>query len=136
MKETPEHIVRGPRPTDYAFIIETWSNALRAGNSWFRLVDSRIYFGVYKPLVAQIITDPANEVKLACLPEDSDTILAYIVFSPATKTFHWAYTKSAWRKLGLTRSLLTDLAPFEYVSHLTDLGLALKPKDWKFNPFL
>jgi hypothetical protein len=134
--EAPEHLIRDLRASDHAFIIESWSNALRSDNSWFRTVDSRIYFGTYKPLVGELITDPANVVRLACLPEDTDTILSYIVFSPATRTFHWAYTKAAWRRLGLVRSLLTDLPPFEFVSHLTDMGLKLKPKEWRFNPFL
>lgn len=74
-------------------------------------------------------------IRVACLKEDSDVILGYAVSHTLNQytILDFIFVKSAWRRIGVGKSLLPD--EVHAVTHLTKLGRSLKPKNVIFNPF-
>lgn len=118
--------------TDLGFIYSSWLQGLYYGNDWFRQIDQEKYFDFYHQVVEKILFNPGTLVTVACLNEDQDVILGYSVVRK--NILDWVFVLPAWRKLGIA----THLIPKEIntVTHLTKVGKSLKPKEWKFDPFL
>jgi hypothetical protein len=127
---------RDYRPADEAYVYSTWLRGLYGGNSWFGMIAKDNFFKNYHKVLDLILKNPATHVRVICLREDPDVILSYAVFEqhPDKSTLHWIYTRNAWRRMGLARSLAAPLAVTE-VTHLTQLAQEIKPKEWDFNPF-
>ncbi len=123
-------------PSDIPFIYATWLKGLYYGNDWFREIDQETYFNKYHQVIEAILFHPHTEIFIACLKDDEEVVLGYSVYSNKGKdaVLHWVFIKSAWRKLGLAKSMV-PLNTIE-CTHLTKIGKALKPEGWKFNPFI
>lgn len=118
---------------DRPFIMATWLKGLKFGNSWYRLIDDKIYFKVYHDVIERIITKPGVVVRVACLKEDPDVILGYSVWE--ADKLHWVQIKKAWRKVGIAKSLVPPT--ITTVTHLTDVGKSIfLVKRLIFNPFI
>lgn len=129
--------IRDLKPLDVHFVYATWLKGLYYGNDWFREIPQDLYFERYHPVVGAILKKPGVFVRVACLKDETDVILGYAVLERKTDTattLHWAFTKQAWRKIGIMKSLIPE--GVTQVSHLTKIGKALKPTHWQFNPFL
>jgi hypothetical protein len=124
---------RANLPGDHAFIMATWLRGAYFGNPWFNLIPMTIYMLSYHTFLENLLQLPGVVVKVACLREDPDVILGYSV-SCGTR-LHWVFVKSAWRKIGIGRSLLPE--KLESVSHITEVGRSLLKKcpSVIFNPF-
>lgn len=125
--------VRDMRPGDKNFILATFLRGLYYGDSWFSLIPKDIFMENYKKVAEALVAN--QNVKVACLKDDPDTIIGYSILSHDYQTLHWVQVKSAWRKHGVARAL-TPAHPTQ-VSHLTKLGLQLMSKleNCVFNPF-
>ena len=121
--------LRGPRPDDVNFIFASWLRGLYYGDTWFGEIPKDVFMENYHKVVQNILTKA--DVRVACLKDDPDVILGYSVSSGST--LHWIFTKSAWRKIGIGKSLLPEKV--DTVTHLTKIGRSLKPKDCIYNPF-
>jgi hypothetical protein len=122
-------------PDDLNFIMATWLRGLKFGNDWFELIDSDSYYSVYHSVIELILANTGTEIKVACLKEDPGVILGYSVYNGDKA--HWCHVKSAWRKIGIAKSLMPK--EIKTVTHLTVMGkriLDKKDKTIKFNPFL
>jgi hypothetical protein len=113
-------------------VYSTWLNGLYYGNDWFREIDKNTYFENYHKVLEAIFKRPETQIIIACLKEDEDVILAYAITEG--QTLHWIFTKPVWRRMGLSRLILKE--SIKAVSHLTRLGKSIKPREWRFNPFL
>ncbi len=125
--------IRDYVPTDKSFIMATWLKGLYYGNDWFGCIDKDQYFRHYHEIIQRILTRPSVSVKIACLKDDPDVILAYSVYEG--EVLHWVQSKAAWRNI----KLATNLVPsnIKTVSHLTKVGKTLMyRKKFGFNPFL
>ena len=124
--------LRSVRKQDIPFILATWLRGLRFGNNWYKLIHKHVYFTVYHAVIEQILEKPQTTVTIACLKDDPDVILGFVVYENAR--LHWVYVKQAWRKIGIAKSLVPDT--ITVVSHLTEVGKALMlKKNLAFNPF-
>ncbi len=124
---------RSSKPEDINFILATWLRGLRYGNELFEQIDKDIYFAEYHKVIEALLR--VSQVRVACLKDDPDTILGYAVLQG--DKVHWIHIKSAWRRIGIAKSLL--YTKFGVVTHLTTLGAKLlkeKCTGVKFNPFL
>lgn len=121
-------------PDDKPFILATWLKGLRYGNSWFLAIESKAYFNTYHSLLEALLQNPKTTVKIACLIEDPEVILGYVVFSG--NRLDWIFIKKAWRSIGLSKKLLPE--GIEVVTHLTEIGKTVLAKypNVVFNPFL
>lgn len=117
---------------DRNWIHSTWLRGLYYGNAWFREIDKEAYFTHYSKILMDILSRPTLDIKIACLKEDPDVTLGYSVFESIV--LHYIFVKPAWREIGIAKDLLPS--KIEFVTHLTKVGKAIKPKEFKFNPFL
>lgn len=115
---------------DLLFILRTWASGLYYGNDFYKKIDKTDYFEKY-PIILQNLIGRSS-VHVACLSEDPDIIVGYVVFT--SNVLHYVYVKKAWRKLGVAKSLLPK--EVNVCTHLTKVGASLLPKGWVFNPFL
>lgn len=116
--------------TDIGFIHSRWLKGLYYGNDWFRLIDQEKYFDFYRKVIEALIFK--STITVACLVEDQDTILGFSV--TRNNVLDWVFVLPAFRKMGIGKSLIPN--NIDTVTHLTKVGKALKPKSWKFDPFL
>lgn len=122
--------VRPAAPTDLPFIYSTWLRSLYWNHPYYGLIDKKTYFDHYKVVIERLVAD--SEVSVFCLKSSPDVILGYCVWQ--RNRLHWIYVKRAWRRFGIGKRLVPP--GIDTVSHLSPLGLKLKPPSWKFNPFL
>lgn len=120
-------------PEDKAFIMATWLKGLYYGNSWFGAIRKGIYMNHYGKVLEMILSKPTIEIKVSCLKEDEDVILAYAVYEG--DVLHWVHTKESWRNIGLAKGLIPS--NITTVTHLNKVGRTLMVlKQLAFNPFL
>lgn len=120
---------------DKNFILSTWLRGLYYGNDWFRQIKKDIFMNKYHAFLENLLAQSATNVQVACLREDPEVILGYSVLG-ANHTAHWTFVKSAWRNIGIAKSLIP--ADTETVTHLTKVGLSIinKHPNVVFNPFI
>lgn len=128
--------VRDGIDSDHSFIYATMLQGLYYGDSWFSRIPKDVFMDNYKRVIAVILNHPTTVVKVACLPEDPDTILGYSILSGDYQQVHWVHVKKVWRNKGVGKRL-TPAHPVSF-THLNDLGLKLMKKfpNTIFNPFL
>jgi hypothetical protein len=125
--------VRAYNPNcDTSFIFSTWLKGLRFGSELYLSVDSATFFKEYQKIVERILSRPTTKITVACFKEDPEVILAYAVKEGSI--LHWAFTKPAWREMGLAK-LLIDPKTISTVTHLTKIGKSLMPAGVSFDPF-
>jgi hypothetical protein len=142
---TPQGIsLRPATPEDYGFIYSTWLKALYYGwackctpkgpccgsRGLFNLIPYPTYRVQYRRVLEGILA--RNRATVACLTEDPEVVLGYIVYGQAP-TVHFVYVKKAWRKMGIAKTLW--LPGTKQVSHLTKVGKQLLPENVIYNPF-
>jgi hypothetical protein len=133
---------------DENFIYDSWLNGNYYGHksyckdckreapyNYVENIPQSVYFKNYREVVRRILSRPTTQVKVACLKQSPDIVLAFSVFEPGT--LHWVWVKPEWRKIGLA----TDLLPpdIQCVTHMTKSGKGfryLKFREAIFNPFL
>jgi len=128
--------IRDMKSEDRNFILATFLRGLYYGESWFSLIPKQIFMTNYKTVANVLINSPNTVVKVACLKEDTDTIIGYSILSSDYQTIHWVQVKKLWRGKGIGKSLVPAYPVA--VSHLTDLGrkLLIKFPNTVFNPFI
>ena len=99
---TPQWNIRSAIPRDIPFIYETWLKSYKHDSAIGRCTRSGIFFENYRKVVDKILQDSNTDV--ACLPDDGDVILGYLVSED--NTLHYAFVKEAFRNIGISKSLL------------------------------
>jgi hypothetical protein len=89
----------------------------------------------YHTILEKVLSNPAVSVTVACFEDDPEVILGYSVSRQGKEgvVLDWIFVKSAWRRIGVGKSLTP--ANLKFVTHLTKVGKALKPTGVDFNPF-
>lgn len=128
--------IRDFQPSDYNFIISTWIKGLRYGNEWFNLIEQKSYFDNYHKVIENYLKSPDVKINVACLKSDPEVILGYAVLRNNGATLDWVFTKSAWRSIGVAKSLVPN--SIKFVTHVTKAGISIlkKKENIKFNPFV
>lgn len=127
--------IRDGTAEDVNFILATWLRGVYHSHPWFKQIGKTIFMQNYNRRLHKLLERPETNVKVACLVDDPSTILGYAVYRSAggVNVLDWVYVKSAWRKIGIAKSLVPT--PINLCTHVTKVGLALKPKTCVFNPF-
>lgn len=125
-------LIRDYMIEDRNFILATFLRGLFHGDSWFSIIDKKVFMKHYHKVIEFILGKPTTKVLVACLKEDPSAILGYSIFE--NDKIHWVYVKPAWRKIGLAKDLVPKNA--SSVTHLTKMGLSIiKNHKIEFNPF-
>lgn len=127
--------IRPYTPADYNFILATWLRGLYYGDSWFSLIPKDVFMKHYHNVIESLLSLPTTKVKIACLRDDPEVILGYVVVNQDDTVLHFCFIKKAWRAIGIARSLVSPST--KTVTHLTKLGQILlrKKPEIVFNPF-
>lgn len=125
--------LRNGTPDDRNFILATFLRGLYYGQSWFSEIDKDVFMRNYHKVITHILDSPKTAVIIACLSEDPTVILGYSLVKE--NGLHFVFVKSAWRGIGIAKSLVPNNTKF--VTHLTKVGLSIlkKKPGIKFNPF-
>lgn len=129
--------VRDYLPEDKAFVLSTWLRGFYGGERWIQEIEKKDFMSAYNSLINTAIQNKRFKFKIACLKDDNNVILGYVVMSHDETVVHWSFTKAAWRRIGIAKKLIP--ANIVAVTHLTTLGRSLlrsKLPNVKFNPFL
>lgn len=122
-------------PEDVNFIFATMLRGLYYGDSWFSKIPKDIFMAHYHKVIEALLTHPSTVVSVACLKDDPEVVLGYAIANKTGEIAHFVYVKSAWRNIGLAKSLV--VSPPKSVSHLTTIGASILKKHPEviFNPF-
>lgn len=133
---------RAATPKDHNFIMATFLRGLYYGDTWFNLVPKNIFMAHYHAILERLLKSQVT-IKVACLRDDPEVILGYSVSrkiavqDQSVTIIDWIFVKSAWRKIGIAKTLMPENA--QACSHMTKLGLSImrqKAPNMVFNPFL
>lgn len=128
--------VRDTTPDDRNFILATFLRGLYYGDTWFREVNKAVFMQFYHEKAERLIDSLDADIRVACLKDDPEVILGYAILSRTEAVAHWVFVKSAWRRIGIAKSLVPDNT--KTVTHLTATGLSIIRKNpgVEYNPFI
>lgn len=127
--------IRDGHDGDKNFILATWLRGLYYGSDFFRAINKDVFMKNYHAFLERTLTAPYTRVKVACLKDDPEVIIGYLVTNKSGDTAHWAFVKSNWRKSGVAARLADG--KLIKCTHLTAAGNFIKLKhNLEFNPFL
>jgi GNAT superfamily N-acetyltransferase len=129
-------------PGDKAFVLSCWLRGLYYGDSIYSEIPKDVFMANYHTILERYVDDAEGRplecrtITVACLKDDPEVILGYSCSRciGGINVLDWVFVKSAWRGIGIGKSLVT--VPVHVTTHLTKLGKSLKPKECVFNPFL
>lgn len=128
--------IRDFKESDRSFIMSTILRGLYYGESHFSEIPKDIFMKHYHPYISAMPTSPNLTTKVACLPDDPDTIIGYSIVTKDNDNIVFVFVKGPWRQKGVGKSLVPKNP--RYVGHLTKLGRALLSKvgNPQFQPFI
>lgn len=127
--------IRDVKAEDRNFLLATWLRGLYYGESWFSLINKNVFMAHYHKVINYLLDSPNTTIKVACLKDDPEVILGYVVLSKSPGVMHWVFVKKAWRKIGIGKLLVP--ADTKIVTHLTKAGLGyISNHSIDFNPFI
>lgn len=89
---------------DVPFLASTWKQSFKFDSPWANRIRWQAFSAGHGPVIQRLLERSATLV--ACDPEREEDILGYLVFEPAPKIVHYAYTKPSFRRAGVCRALL------------------------------
>lgn len=98
--------IRAPQPTDIPFIYASMLNCLRFDSYVGRNMKSSHFYEDYCRVIDYILQH--SKILIAADLEDPTVIYSYLIYEP--NTVHFAFTKEAFRRLGLHNTLMNAAA--------------------------
>ncbi len=120
-------IIRKCAPEDKPFILATMLRGIRHGCSDMMHINSAEFFSHYSAQAEALLNSPFCHIRVACLPDDADFIVGYIVGFRDKESLVWCYTKSLFRKQGVLNLLMADYE-WKYCTNITAIGNVIRLK--------
>lgn len=136
-----EHFkVRSMTDDDSSFVYANWLHTYRKGSPFSRCLRKDVYFTGQTSLINHLLASPDTTVLIACLPDDEDVCLGFLVLS-SSEIAHYAYVKESFQRMGILKAMLAHggLAeqPLTFTHWTRDMGPIIdKHQEHKFNPYL
>ncbi len=126
-------VIRDYTPDDRNFILATFLRGLFHGGFFWNEMPKPVFMLNYHAVLDKLL--PNSKIRLACDKTDPSVIYSYVITNKDETVLHWAFTKAAWRNIGLAKSLTP--VSIESVSHLTNQGRSILRKypTLIFDPF-
>ncbi len=127
---------REAKEDDLPFIYSTWCRSYRYDSPIGRACKNSIFFPNFNKVIDHILGLPDNKVLVACDKTFDHVVFGYMVHQP--DIIHYAFTKEAFFKFGIAKSLLEELGGAKYYTHKTMniSPIVKKHQELIFNPFL
>jgi ribosomal protein S18 acetylase RimI-like enzyme len=88
---------------------ETPPVSMRTGTSQdVFLVAASLQRSIVRPsrhLISQFVKENIHEAVIACLPDDPDVVLGFLLASPGRGAVHFCFVKPAFRRFGIARMM-------------------------------
>ena len=132
----PLWALRPMRADDLHAIRPWWSDSYHDGDALLREIPFRAFRDRMRGRIDRILARAATECIVACLPEDTSHVIAFVVAERTT--LHYVYVREARRGYGVARAL-TDAwyagHPAGEASHRTKAGAKIAAA-WglRYNP--
>lgn len=126
-------MIRDYTSDDRNFILATFLRGLFYGGFFWNEIPKSIFMLSYHAILEKLI--PASKIRVVCDRTDPTVIYSYVVTNQDETVLHWAFTKAAWRGIGLAKSIVP--ITIESCSHLTNQGRSIlrAHPGVVFNPF-
>jgi hypothetical protein len=130
---TPDITIRVIRESDKSFVYACWLNNFKESPTAKRITHS-IYFKKQQRLIERIIERPGTIVQIACLPDDENQILGFLVHENTEdgQVVHYAFVKALFQRLGICTQLMKEagINPQAYVfTHWTPVMHSILQKN-------
>lgn len=124
--------IREYTPDDRNFVFATFLRGIYYGGFFYGEMKKATFMEKYHQILENLIK--ISSIRIACDKTDPSVIYSFVMTNPSETVIHFAFTKAAWRGIGLAKSL-TPLT-IESASHLTKQGLSILRKyNLEFDPF-
>lgn len=130
--------IRPANGQDVSFIYATWLNSYRSDSQIGLSCRTTIFYSAYNRILDHILDSDNSQTLVACLPDDPNVILGYLVFE--RDRIHYVFVKEVFRKTGIARSLIqaANLPQTIFITHRTRSAEPIISSHAKliYNPFL
>lgn len=113
------YVLRDGVESDKDFVAKAWAQTFRASEGWVSRIESGFLWRCIYPAIRRTLEHA--KVRVAAPPMDDLTIYGYAVLQP--DILHFVYVRSAWRKLGIAKELLSGLK-------LAEMDWGTQSLDW------
>lgn len=118
--------IRAAKPEDTSFVLDAWRRSFEDAPA-VRGAD-REHYRIELTRAIRRLLDKA-ECRVACDPEDEDTIVGFAAFTG--DELHYVYVKKDFRGMGVARQLLDGLSVAAYTFRSNN---ARPPQGWRYTP--
>lgn len=131
--------IREAIPKDIEFIYATWLNSYHY-DSWAKSIAKSVFFNNYKRVIDKVLSQ--SKVAIACLTENQDVILGYLVYDEPKRFAHYVFVKEAFRGFGLASELYKSVfKTYNEYTEITHRTKTVSPiiklkKSLIYNPFV
>lgn len=100
-------IIRPMEDGDFNFVINSWLKSYRLGSTFTKRIRNNVYYDFHHKVIGRILERGAS-ILVAADKIDPTVIMGYLVVENynGTPLVHYCYTKSAFRRLGIAKSLV------------------------------
>ena len=130
--------VRAATAEDTSFIYNAWLQSYQKRSAWAKKLQPRVFFDGHHRVIESILSRASARVWIAHPSNEAAIIIGYLVMQPAV--VHWAYTKLAFRRMGVLKRLMSSaMLPedFSYTHRTFDLDdFIMKFPKSVYNPYL
>lgn len=132
-----DYVIRRPTPSDLNFIQATFIKSMKRESPIGRSTSASVFFSEFPHIVDHILA--TSHVAVAAHLEEPDVVFGYLIHDD--KGIHYAFTKAAFRRLGIARGLVSFAFPEAKTimhSQATKASKAISEKhpELIFNPFI
>lgn len=134
-------LYRTATQADLPFIFSSWLDSYANSSPLTVNILKSVFHREHRKVIDRLLREEAIQVVVICLDDDPNVICGFLVFEQDPEILHYAYIKSAFRRLGIMTGAFKMLgvdAGKTTCTHWTYLLSQLKPKWPKliFNPYL
>lgn len=124
--------IRAAVPDDVPFLSSTWKQQFKFESSWANRIRWPIFSAGHSKVIGRLLQ--RSLVLVACDPDEASEIFGYLVYeAEPAKLLHFAYTKPAFRRAGIFRSLLAET---RFPADLAGVEVTHGTRSWFSSPAL
>lgn len=129
--------IREGKESDHNFVYATALRGMYYGIPQLSLSPKDTFMACYHAILEKILALPGTYLKIACMKDDPDCVLGYLLGS-SKGHIYFAFVKKSWRKLGIATELFRSIQPRPSCAvAVTRIGeKILKKARLQYNPFL
>lgn len=132
-------LIRPAEPQDKNFIFKSWLEVYKSESRFGRDISSHVFYPFHQRVIERIVSRPQTQILVASPKDDPFLICGFLVFEG--NVIHYAYTRKAFRRMGVARALVehTGIDPLTITfTHQTFDLLSLRDRipSATYNPYL